>query len=306
MRKMSRFVSSAAGVAAPTSWGRSPTRLALAGVLALVAVGCGSKDETRSLQPKQLGMSSDMAAVYDDGQMQTYEVKLPVPFPVIAPTSAELAGLQGNAVEPYGRQPWVLKSDVQYQITWTLSNLDPDTHNVELLVDPWNEFGMYWPGMAVTNAQRQEQSPNLSGIDILMEVPGTTRGAASRRFGTFTVQDMDELAIDFATVLEIIKSVPPPVPGSNATDNPAIGLVNHAFARENRSYKDPLVAKYIPKVIAGLTGITLGMRTYEPANVAIEIVVEVVDKGSGKVVQRDQSYAIIAPPTNFVTVANGG
>jgi hypothetical protein len=27
------------------------------------------------------------------------------------------------------------------QVTWTISNLDDEEHVVELLVDPWNEFG---------------------------------------------------------------------------------------------------------------------------------------------------------------------
>ncbi len=63
----------------------------------------------------------------------------------------------------------------------------------------------------------------------------------------------------------------------DAADNPAVGLINHVFNVQNRSYNDVLVKQYIPPVIAGLTGFDLGLRTYEPANVAIEIVIEIVD-----------------------------
>jgi hypothetical protein len=56
------------------------------------------------------------------------------------------------------------------------------------------------------------------------------------------------------------------------------GMVNHAFALQNRSGDgDKLVGHYIPSEIAGLIGFDLGLRTYAPANVAIEVVVEVTD-----------------------------
>jgi len=274
-------------------------------VLAFGAVGCGEKEETRTLDPVQLGMTSDMAAIYEDTQLTIYEVKLAVPFPIRAPSPEELATLQAQPLDPYPYKPWLYQDDIKVQISWTLSNLDEESHAVEMLVDPWNEFGRYWPAMSVTNAQREEQLPNLSGIDVLYDLPGVKDGRASRRHGTITYEDMDELAIDFATAMNIISTAPPPDPTMDASENPAVGLVNHAFAVENRSYNDVLIQPYIPGVIAGLTGIDLGLRTYAPANVAIEIVVEVVDKGSGKVDQRDETDLIVPEPTEFISIGNG-
>jgi hypothetical protein len=306
MPDFSSSVQSEAGGIAPARWGRFPTSCLALGLLALCTTSCSSKDDQRTLEPIQLGMTSDMGAIYEDNEMSIYEVKLPIDFPIAAPTPDQQAALNAQAAPPFAHAPWLLNSDLQIQITWTLSNLDPDTHNVELLVDPHNEFGVYWAGMAVTDAQREQQAPNLSGIDILMEVPGTDSGRDSRRHGTFTVQDMSELAIDFATVQNIIATAPPPDLTADAKDSPAIGLVNHAFNVQNRSYDDPLIQGYIPPVIPGLTGIDLGLRTYEPANVAIEIVVEVVDKGTGKVVQREDDGKIPLLPPNTTYVTLGG
>ena len=305
MRLLPRIGRQAVGAQAPGAGALSPSLLLVGVLLAAPLSGCGSKDETRTLEPVQLGMSSDMAPIYDDDQMQLYEVKLPVGFPIKAPTAAEQANLDSQPVAPYPSKLWVEADDYDIQITWTLSNLDAEDHNVELLVDPWNEFGRYWPGMEVTDAQRGELQPNLSGIDVLFELPGTKGGRESRRHGTLTVQDMKELAIDFGTVMNIIANAPPPDP--NAPDeDPTVTLVNHAFAVGNRSYNDPLSKPYIPGVIAGLTGVDIGMRTREPANVALEIVIEVVDKGDSKVISRDSKDAPIPEPADYVTVAYGG
>jgi hypothetical protein len=250
-------------------------------------------------------MTSDMGAIYDDGEMQLYEVKLPVQFPIRAPDGSEIAGLQPG-VMPYGVEPFILNEDVKVQISWTLSNLDPDPHYVELLIDPWNEFGRYWPGLALVDAEDEESLPNLSGKDIPFDLPGVNEDRKSSNHGVYTLQDMDELAIDFATVMNIIALAPPPDPMADADANPAVALVNHAFAVENKSYNDPYVAAYIPAVIAGLTGIDLGLRTYEPANIAVEIVVEVVGKGenSDKVIPRedDGDTTPLPEPTQFITV----
>jgi hypothetical protein len=274
--------------------------------LGLGTMACGSKDEKRTLEPIQLGMTSSTPAVYEGDEMTLYEVKLPVQFPIRAPQADELAEL-GAPVVPYPTYPFILNSDVKVQISWTLSNLDADAHYVELLIDPWNEFGRYWPGLSVVDAENEESLPNLSGKDIPFDLPGVNDdNRPSRKHGVFTFQDMDELAIDFATVMNIIQNVPPPA-DPLAEENPAVAYVNHAFAIENKSYDDPYVAQFIPGTIAGLVGIDLGLRTYEPANIAVEIVVEVVGKGENadKVIPReDEGDTPRLPiPAQFITIA---
>lgn len=302
MRALPGLMRAATGAMAPKVGVLGP---ALAIGLALTAIGCGDSDETQTMNAVALGMTSDMAASYDDGELTMFEVKLPVQLRISRPTQEERQALHQDNVAPYGRSPWITTDDVEVQVSWTLTNLDPDAHAVEILVDPWNEFGRYWPGLALVDADREEFLPNLSGIDILMELPGTDSGGESRRRGTFTYQDMNELAIDLATVMNIIENGPTADP-ANPEEDPSVMYANHAFAVENRSFSDPLVQPYIPGVIAGLTGFDIGLRTYEPANLAIELVVEVLDKDSGKVVERDSDREILDPPDEYITVGFGG
>jgi hypothetical protein len=263
-----------AGVAAPrTGW----TYLAL--LSALGGMGCGSKGDNKSYDPVSLGMVSSDTPLYDDGQTKIFESKRPISLPIIAPTDAQKATLM-TPVAPYDRTPWITKSDVHVQVSWTLSNLDTDAHNVEILIDPWNEFARYVPAI---NVGEEEVQPDLSGIDLLVRVDGL-----SRKAGVFTFDDMDELATDLATVENILLQNPPmmgpPMPGM---DGPNInGMINHTFDLHNRSSDpDPLIGRYIPQTIAGLVGFDLGLRQYDQGTVAIEILVEVVDAAGNRVIQ---------------------
>lgn len=305
MRALSRWLQARSGGRAPVTGGVGPAACALAIAAALGAIGCGDSDETHTMKPMVLGMTSDLGASYDDGELTLFEVKLPVQLRITAPSEQDWNDLGSEVIEPYGRIPWVTTNDVKVQVSWTLTNLDPDPHAVEILLDPWNEYGRYWPGMALVDADDEEFLPNLSGIDILMELPGTSSGSDSRRSGTFTYQDMDEVATDLATVMSILKFAPPPDP-ANPDGNPQVTLANHAFAVENRSFNDPLVAAYIPAVVAGLVGFDIGLRTHQPANLAIEIVVELLDKDSGKVLERDSEADPFPIPGAYITVGYGG
>lgn len=308
MGKNSKLRAANLGATSPSAGALSPVVVFLsAGVLALsMLTGCTNGQETqRTLNPQAVGISAQEAPVFSDQDLTLYESKLPVKLPILAPTRTERQELKPN-IQPYGREPWLKLDDTQVRVTWTLSNLDKAPHDVELLIDPWNEFARYWPGMDLVDPQEQRFLPNLSGIDIIYYLAGSRSGAASRKHGTFTVQDMDEMAIDFATAMNIIKLVPATsaTQDSNAGDySGPLALVNHAFNVQNRSYDDPLIAKYIPKVIAGLTGFDIGLRTREPANVALEFVVEMLDPhGTGKVVAQGSASPVLKPPTKYVTL----
>ena len=250
---------------------------ALGATVALSAVGCASKSEDKAYDPVALGMLDTDAPFYDDGETQIYAVKRPVSLPILTPTDNQRATLV-TPVPPYERTPWITKSDVKVQVTWTLSNLDRDPHNVEILLDPWNEFARYVPAV---NVGDEEVVPDLSGIDLLLRVDGL-----QRRTGTFTFDDMAELATDLATVQNIIVSNPqvagPPMPGMGPGVN---GMINHAFDLHNRSSDpDPLIGAYVPATVAGLVGFDLGLRSYGQGTVAIEIMVEVVDATGNRVI----------------------
>lgn len=296
------------GAGAPWSGALRYGAVAVVALAGLGASACsGNAGDAQTLDPLQLGMTSKDTPVYSDQEMTLYERKLSVPLLIRRPNQSERQALYKLKAPPFEHSPWVTNKDVQLQVTWTISNLDAQGHDVELLLDPWNEFGRYWPGMNLTDPQRNTFLPNLSGIDRVMHVDGTNAGDNSRIHGTFTFSDMNELAIDFATVINIIDTLGPPDPASMDTYNSSATLVNHAFSWTNRSYQDPLVSGYQPAIIPGLTGFDIGMRTREPANLAIEFVIEVVDKSdAGKVLTPGSTDKTLAPPTRYVTVGFQG
>ncbi len=87
------------------------------------------------------------------------------------------------------------------------------------------------------------------------------------------------MATDLGTAMELKKK---PVAADSAFAGPA--LYNRAFNMQNRSSQpDPLLSPYIPSVVAGIVGFDLGLRTYEPAKVAVEVVLDVEDLNGNRV-----------------------
>ncbi len=299
------------------SWVGSRTLAASVALVAFTSVACGGAEETRILPPEQVAMDATAPAIFSDDETTLFEVKKGIPFPILAPDSAVPAP-QDGVVEPYGRMPWVTLSDVRVQLTWTLSNLENERHNVWLLVDPWTEFGRYWPGLTLVDAENGEYLPNRSGYEYYYSLEPASAGEASRRHGTLTYDDMDEVARDFATVMNLIKF--PPTTGLNGQalepgDNPLPSYVNHAFHFENRSENDPLVHRWVPSTVAALTGVDIGIRTSDrgegpglapdtPAapKIALEVVVEVTDQGTGKVRREGANDPLLAPTDVIITI----
>jgi len=310
LRKIGRSIDIWTGARRPEARASSPQRLSVFVVLggALWALGCGAQEQARNLEPEQVGLTKDVPPIFEDDESKLFEVKRGLQFPILEPSAAQADALNREVVEPYGRKPWITNKDVKVQLTWTISNLDEAEHVVEMLVDPWNEFGRYYPGMNLTNAEEQEFKPNFSGIDRYYVLAGKGAGASSRRHGTCTFDDMNEMAIDFATVQNMIK-FPPPLPNGAQSDpemmaDPLPTYANHAFNFINHSYADVLVAPYVPQVIAGLTGVDFGFRTTEEANIVLDIQIEVVDLGQGRVQEAGSNAKLLAKTTEVVTVGS--
>lgn len=299
------------------SWGRAArssgagARVAgaiLLGVVGLLGLGCGDTEETRVLEPRLVAVSEADTPIYDDGEITIFESKIGIQFPMRAPTGEQRGRLHRTAVEPYPHHPWVEVDALEVQVSWVVSNLDPEPHSVGILIDPWNEFGRYWPGLSLIDADNGEYLPNLSGYDRFIEVPGTNSGQASRVSGTATFEDMREMAIDFATVMQLI-ATPPTNTGAVQDDGNLLAVyANHAFHKQNRSGSSPLVDPYRPQVIAGLTGIDVGVRTLEPANVALEVIVEIVrvnDDSPVATKDQEQEVPLLPIPDQYITVGAG-
>jgi hypothetical protein len=274
-------------------------------LLAFGLAGCNDDEETRILAPVQVAMTDQVAPVYEDDELTIYEVKRGVQFPIIAPSANEMSGLEGQAMDPYGRKPWITLDDVRVQLSWTVTNLDNVPRDVEVIIDPWNEFGRYWPGLTLVDAENGEFMPNLSGIDQHYVLEPVSKGEKSRRHGVFTYEDMDELARDFGTVMNLILYPPTSYPGGMMLEEGESALpayVNHTFDTQNHSERDPLIKNWIPPVVAGLTGVDMGLRTREAANVALEVVIEITDKGSNKVRKEGESDALLPKTDVIITI----
>jgi hypothetical protein len=255
-------------------------------------------DSIRRLDPVSVAMIGDesFAPIYDDNELTIYETKTSLMLPIVAPSPAQLGRLGSDTSDPFERQPWVSRDDVFVQVTWTLSNLDPSSHNVWVMLDPWNEFGRYEPAVHIEDDTAVR---DFSGIDMLFALPGLDDDAEPRIVGTLTFDDMDELAVDFATVFKILNDA---APVDAEEEDPRSTLINHAFNVRDRSHRSPLLDPYRPSVVPGLVGFDFGLRTSEPANVALEIVVELRDEGD-RVARRGESVPLLEPPEAIISAA---
>jgi hypothetical protein len=245
--------------------------------------------------PVVLGLTSSATPYYSDDELTLYEAQKPVSLEILKPTAAQLSGLtSGKAPAPYPRTPFVTAGDLTIEIHYTISNIDSQQHTVELLLDPWNEFTRWSPGVTVVSDD--ETLPNLSGYDNYIVVP-----AKSRVEGDLSPDDTYNLEANLATVENVLKLQPTNLGISLAA------MCNHIFDLQHRwNDGDPLVTPFIPAVIAGMTGFNLGIRTSEPANVAVEVVVDVTDLTGSRVLPQGGSAAsgvtlaepgtVLAPP----------
>ena len=259
----------------PTALGSAIRRVAsgalVAGVLVACAA-CANQGGDQTILPVVLGMNDRMGALYEDEETAIYQVSVPVILPLRKPNAEEEATLVPLA--PYPRTPFQLSADTRITVRFTLSNLDDRPRIVELLVDPWNEFLRYRPGLSA--GDEESMTPNVSGVDRWFVIP-----PKSRIEGILPPDDFLELATDLGTAMTIASR-----PGAGAFAGP--GLFNRAFNVQNRSTEpDPLLDPYRPPVSAGIVGFDLGLRTSQKCNVAIEIVVDVEDVNGKRVIPPD-------------------
>jgi hypothetical protein len=266
--------------------------------LAAAAVGlgvaCQSNSSDQVTQPIDLGMTSTLTAYYSDQNATLYMVQTPVQFPVKKPSSAQQSALGGApAGTPYPNAPWLTADAERVEVRYTVSNLDSQDHNVWLLIDPWNEFVRWVPGVSVVSDE--ETVPNY-GYDLYFPVP-----AMSRIQGTYTSDDMHEIAIKLASTMNALGS--PQAQAAAAADAGtmntfnATGIANNIFNPQNRSNGgDPVYTPWIPPIIAGLTGFDLGLRTTEQANIEVEIVVDIQDVNGNRFVAADSTDPQLGPP----------
>jgi hypothetical protein len=261
--------------------------------MAVAACSKASADQVTS--PVALGMTDTTPPYYSDGQLTLYQSMTPVALPVRAMTDTDIqvAG-SAPAGTPYPRGVFLRAEYESVEVHYTLSNVDGTPHNVWLLVDPWNEFVRWAPGVTVVNDELTE--PNY-GYDLEFPV-----AAKDRVDGTITSDDMHEIAIKLASVENLLANMSQGSATGTMFDTTAVA--NNIFNPANRSNSvpaDPLYTPWIPPVIAGITGFDLGLRTSEPANVAVEITIEVQDLRGDRFIVENSGAATMGPPAQVLS-----
>jgi hypothetical protein len=265
--------------------GASPTTSVVAALVAAVvpgALGCADGSADQVTQPVDVGMTDKTPPYYSDGQLTLYQVQIPVQLPVRKMTAADLRAVGATPPgTPYPRGVFLHAGDESVEVRFTISNIDDAAHDIWLLIDPWNEFVRWRPGVTVINDETT--LPNF-GYDMEFTVPGK-----QRLEGTITADDIHEIAIKLAAVENLLAS-PPQAMAARGFDVTQIS--NNIFNPQNRSNsvpRDLLYTPWIPPVVAGVTGFDLGLRTTEPANVAVEVTIDVQDLRGDRFVPQDKT-----------------
>jgi hypothetical protein len=270
-------------------WGKSPLPGVFASAcgIAIAATACMNTEANRALPPVIVAIAETTPPLYEGGETKLFQVQAQMRLPMKKPDDDEAKALGKSP--PYPRAPFLKASDVRYEVRFTLSNLDDTAHSVELLIDPWNEFARYRPGVVVGE---EGVTPNFSGFDRYFVIP-----PKQRIEGSLTPDDMRELSVDLATAMNILDNPP-----SADSGGPGAGaLINRAMNQQNRSNAfDPLVTPYVPSVVPGLIGFDIGLRASETMNVAVEVYVDITDVAGGKMTTIAGGEATFSVPGRII------
>src|SRR5262249_55148343 len=102
----------------------------------------------------QVALNGDTAAAFESEEGGAiFIVETRADLPITRPTDAELqdrtAGARSYKNLPFARLPWVERGELEIQIDFTLSNLDDQARDVDVIINGANEFNEYVPGVQV-------------------------------------------------------------------------------------------------------------------------------------------------------------
>lgn len=248
--RASPFLAVAPLIAAPI---RAIPPMALATVLLASLSGCHM--DQRYVSPEggttwQLGLASDTPPFFTNEDLTVYMVEQRIELPLRAPTDEQRSALDTadeRGLGPYPRRPWAERGDYQIEIELTVSNLTDARQRVAVTLNGWNEFHEYQPGV------------NVVGDDVAIDFAGWERtydlAAGERRSVTVREEEIDEIAVDLATVV-------------NGAPNS-----NQITFFQNHSDHDVRAQMYIPPIVPALLGVRLGLRVEsadEPPEVPVD------------------------------------
>jgi hypothetical protein len=250
-------------------------RAVIGGLLwALLAAGCSEArvyigDGGRYHVELQAGAEPTFMGM---GGGAIYIVEQRVELPVRAPTAMALADLTQAATRypmlPFPRLPWVERGALPIEVDFVLENLEDSEREIAVIVNGWNEFHEYQPGVQVID---QAPTPDYSQWEWLYKLKPKQRVTRTVR-----EEEFDEIAVDLATVV-------------NGAPNS-----NQVVYFENQSSADVRSQPFIPPVIPGLMGFRLGLRTTTASGATLDASVRVRDAGD-RLADSDQMKFQVQP-----------
>jgi hypothetical protein len=256
------------------------------GSIILLVVLAGCNDERRYIGDPpvvQVAITGATAPALTSEETAIFVVEQRIELPIREPSQTTLADLQTAAGKfqglPFPRMPWVARDDLAVSVDFTLYNLDDQPHDLTVIVNGFNEFDEYVPGINIVD---DELVIDFSQWERLYRVEGKQRLAR-----TIREEELDEAAVDLATVVN-------GAPSSN-----------QVVYFENLSDRDARSRAFIPKVVPGLAGFRIGLRLTggvdEPRNVLLEATVKVREVEDRLADDGDDVFMLMPEP--FMPVA---
>lgn len=235
----------------------------LRGACALTLLGCLTEQRYHVLDGR-VELTADATPTYvTENDEPIYRVDAPFSLRITPPTDAELAKLTREAAGMtmnYPRLPWVALHDLSLQLDYAIENDSEQALTALMFVNGVNEFQYYAPGQ-----------DDLSQWERRLALAPHERVS-----GTLTELELDELAIDLATVVN-------GAPNSNLVVD-----------RNSQSSRDPRVAPFLPSVVPGLVGVRAGIETRVATHVLLELTIRVTDHGDRAAARGDRSWMLPA------------
>lgn len=252
--------------------------IVLAIVLALALAACAEERRYVGDGVYTVALSADTEAAMETEEGALFIVERRIDLPIQQPAESVLSdlaqGAEGRQL-PFSRLPWVERGDVETQIDFVISSLDDEEHDIGVIVNGYNEFHEYVPGVIEIE---DEPVPEFSQWERVY-----TLAAGQRLTGTVREDELDEVAVDLATVV-----------------NGAPSSAEIVYF-ENHSSDDPRAQEFIPSVIPGLAGVRVGLRTLEAAVVVLEVTIRVRDVNDK--LAEDGDAVLMPMPEEFAPVS---
>jgi hypothetical protein len=236
-------------------------------IAVVLASACVLEEQRYAIENESVALTADTPpAFFDDDDNPFFVVQRRFGLPITRPSDPALAALNVPAA-PFPRKPWVERDDLELTVDYVIANLDNARTIATVTLDGENEFFAYAPGEE--DFHQWERRIEL--------------GPRQRVSGSITELEMDEVAIDLATVV-------------NGAPNS-----NQVVYFESQSGRDPRIKRYIPKLVPGLVGLRLGIITNQAGNVVLEISVRAQDHGD-RLAERGKASWDPPAPMEFVPV----